>query len=93
VVPTVEGEGYRVATEQDEAALREELRLVEEELAGVRRTAAELRAEIGSRSDGAVDAEDIAAIITSAEEQEAVAASLQARRDGLRARLTETEAA
>lgn len=81
-----------MAPDQEEAALREELRSVEEELTEVRRTAAELRAEIGSRNDGAVDHEDMAATITSAEEQEAVATSLQARRDRLRARLTAAEA-
>ena len=80
-----------MATDSDDAALREELRLVEEELAAVRRTATDLRAEVGSRSDGAVDHEDMAATITSAEEQEAVARSLQARRDRLRARLTAAE--
>lgn len=74
-----------MVTDRDD--LREELRLVEDELAGVRRTAAALRAEIGSRSDGVVDAEDIAAIFTSVEEQDAVAASLEARRNALQARL------
>ena len=78
-----------MALDQDEAGLREQLRRVEEELAGVRRVAAQLRAEIGARSDGAVDPEDVAATITSAEEQDAVAASLQTRRDSLRARLNE----
>lgn len=78
--------------EGDPGDLREQLREVEEELDGVRRTAAALRAEIGGRSDGAVDPEDTAAIITSAEEQEAVAVSLEARRDDLRSRLDETPA-
>ena len=81
-----------MALDQDEAGLREQLRRVEEELAGVRRVAAQLRAEIGARSDGAVDSEDVAAIITSAEEQDAVAASLATRRDSLRARLNEASA-
>ena len=81
-----------MATDQEDAALREELSLVEDELAQARRTAAELRAEIGGREDGAVDYEDLAAEITSAEEQEALATSLQARRDRIRARLTATEA-
>jgi hypothetical protein len=76
-----------MAKHQEAADLREQLRLVEEELAGVRRTAAQLRAEIGSRSDGAVDTEDIASIITSAVEQDAVAASLATRRDDLQSRL------
>jgi hypothetical protein len=87
----VEGR-FTVATNQDDAALREELRLAEEELARVRRTANEIRAEIGGRRDGAVDSEDMAAAITSAEEQEALATSLQARRDRLRARLAAAEA-
>jgi hypothetical protein len=77
-----------LATNSEEAGLREELRRVEAELAGVRQTAADLRAEIGGRLDGAVDSEDMAATITSAEEQEALATSLQARRDRLAAKLT-----
>jgi hypothetical protein len=81
-----------VATDHDDAALREELRLVEDELAQVRQTAIDLRAEIGGRLDGAVDQEDMAATITSAEEQEALATSLQARRDRIKARLSAAEA-
>jgi hypothetical protein len=70
-----------------EADLRAELRLVEEELAGVRRAVAQLRAQIGGRSDGAVDPEDTASAITAAEEQEALAEILQARRDRITAKL------
>jgi hypothetical protein len=71
----------------DKAALREELRLVEEELAELRRTAAELRRRIGENADAPVDSADISAAITAAEEQEAFIAVLEARRDELRQRL------
>lgn len=81
-----------MATDQDQAALREELREVEQELQQLRQTAADVHAEVGGRLDGAVDQEDTAAEITSAEEQEALANVLQARRDRLRARLTAAEA-
>ncbi|MCW2914522.1 MAG: hypothetical protein JWN52_2590 [Actinomycetia bacterium] len=66
------------------AALEEELRQVEADLAELRRTAVELRSQIG---DGPGDAVDRSATITAAEEQEALADQLEARRDELLRRL------
>jgi hypothetical protein len=70
-----------------QAAAREELRQVDEELAELRQTAASLRAQIGDRSDGPTDAEETALVITSAEEQEALIGALAERRERLRRRL------
>ncbi len=74
-------------TVDESEALREELRRVEEELEEVRRIAADVRQRIGERAEGAGDAADTAAALTAAEEQEAFAAMLQARRDDLRKQL------
>ena len=76
-----------MTTDQHEFSLRDELRLVEQELADLRRTAAEIRRQIGERSQSPTDVEEIAALITSAEEQEAFAKLLEARRDELKERL------
>jgi hypothetical protein len=62
------------------AALEAELRQLEADLAVLRRTA-ELRREVGEQ--GAIDAADRSALITEAEEQEALAEDLELRRDGL----------
>jgi hypothetical protein len=62
---------------------REELRQVDEELAELRRTAVELRAQIGDRSDGPTDPAETALVITAAEEQEALIAVLESRREAL----------
>jgi len=78
-----------MATEKTDVELREELRLVEEELTELRATGSELRRQIGERSDGSIDAADVAAAITAAEEQEAFLKVLEARRDSLRRRLGE----
>jgi hypothetical protein len=61
----------------------EELRLLEEEIAGLRRSAAELRRQIGEHADAPWDPEDLAALITQAEEQEFFLAELEARREAL----------
>jgi hypothetical protein len=74
---------------QPEAALREELRRVEQELAELRPVAADLRRRIGEEWDAPADAADTAAAITIAEEQEAVIAELEGRRSELRKRLGE----
>jgi multidrug resistance efflux pump len=65
-------------------ALEAELRQLETDLEELRRTAAQLRAEIG---DGPTDAVDRSALITQAEEQDALAEDLEARRDELRHKL------
>jgi hypothetical protein len=70
-------------------AVREQLRLVEEELAGLRKTAEELRAQVGERADGPIDPAERSAVITAAEEQEALVAILATRREELLRRLGE----
>jgi SMC interacting uncharacterized protein involved in chromosome segregation len=71
-------------TDQD---TREELRLVEEEIAGIRESVAQLRRQIGDRSEGSVEPEETASTISSAEELEAILDTLQTRRDNLARRL------
>jgi hypothetical protein len=68
--------------------IREELRLVEEDLAEVRKTTANLRQRIGERADEPTDAAERSALIESADEQEALVYQLQARREQLRAELS-----
>lgn len=72
-----------------EPDLSEELRAVEQELEGVRANVTALRRQVGGRAEGATDPEETAAAIRSADEQEALAAVLEARRDRLRRRLNE----
>jgi hypothetical protein len=72
-----------------QAALREELREVEADLAELRRTAAELRRQIGERWFDPTDEPERAALITAAEEQEALAEELELRREELLRRLEE----
>jgi hypothetical protein len=74
-----------------EAGLREELRGVEEEIAGLRETAMGLRRQLGEHSSDPMDASERSALLTSAEEQEALAETLEARRGKLRERLDESE--
>jgi F0F1-type ATP synthase membrane subunit b/b' len=71
-----------------EEEIREELRLVEEDLAEVRKTAASLRQRIGERADEPTDAAERSALIESADEQEALVFQLEARREQLRAELS-----
>ena len=66
--------------------LHDELRAVDEELAELRRTVAQLRADIGDNS-GPNDPEDVGAAITSVEEQEALIGVLEARRERIQAKL------
>ena len=68
---------------------RDELRLVEGEIAQLRSTAAALREQIGDRSDGARDPAELATVLTSVEEQEALIGILEGRRADLRGRLGE----
>jgi hypothetical protein len=78
-----------MATDQTDVALRAELGRVDEEIATLQRAAAELRRQIGERSDGATDPAETAAAIERAEEQEALVALMEARRERLRRRLGE----
>jgi hypothetical protein len=63
--------------------VRQQLHEVDEELAGLRRQAEELRALVGERTAGPMDLADSAAAITAAEEQEALIDVLEQRRAGL----------
>ncbi|MGI8332316.1 hypothetical protein ACRYCC_20290 [Actinomadura scrupuli] len=67
------------------AALERELRQVEADVAELRRTAAELREQVGEI--GPTDAVERSALIGQAEEQENLAAELEGRRDELRQHL------
>jgi hypothetical protein len=71
------------------ARLREELGLVEEELTQLRTTAAELRRQIGERSDEPTDPAERSLLIIEAEEQEALIAVLERRQEELLQRLRE----
>ena len=72
-----------MSTAQPQAAIREELRPVEEDLARIRETAADLRRRIGERADYPTDPAELSALIEEAEEQEFLADELEARREGL----------
>ena len=76
-----------MSTAQPQAAIREELRLVEEDLARIRETAADLRRRIGERADYPTDPAELSALIEEAEEQEFLADELKARREELLRRL------
>jgi hypothetical protein len=76
-----------MSTAQPQAAIREELRLVEEDLARIRETAADLRRRIGERADYPTDPAELSALIEEAEEQEFLADKLEARREELLRRL------
>jgi hypothetical protein len=71
------------------AALRERLRVVEEELGQLRGTAADLRRRVGERWDDPTDSAERADMITSEAEQEAVIEVLENRREDLLRRLGE----
>jgi len=70
-------------------ALREELQVVERDLAQLRESAAELRRRIGSREDDPTDPAERSMLIATAEEQEAFIEVLEQRREDLLRRLGE----
>jgi chromosome segregation ATPase len=70
-------------TSESAAALEAELRVVEEDLARLRETAADLRRRIGEREDEPTDPAERSALIEQAEEQEALIDMLNARREEL----------
>ncbi len=76
-----------MSTARPEADIREELRVLEEDLARLRETAASLRERIGERADEPTDAAEHSALIEGAEEQEFLADQLEARREELLAEL------
>jgi hypothetical protein len=71
----------------EQPEVSEQLRVVDEEIAGLRATAEQLRAQVGDRADGATDPAERAAVITAAEEQEALIGVLTERREVLARRL------
>jgi hypothetical protein len=74
---------------EDSGALQEQLRSLDAEVAEIRQTVTDLRRGIGERSNAPVDAADMAAAITAAEEQEAVLKLLEAKRDDVQRRLSD----
>jgi hypothetical protein len=70
-------------TDEETSRLRAELAEVEKDLASVRETAAQLRENVPESEDPA----DRGALIQSADEQDAIAEQLVARRDDLLQRL------
>ena len=72
-----------MSTGRPPAAIREELQRVEEDLARLRETTAGLRQRIGERWDEPTDAGERSTLIEGAEEQEALIAALEARRERL----------
>jgi hypothetical protein len=81
----------RVTTDGSTAELRQELERVEREIDELRQHVRELRERIGNRWDDPGDRVDHTSLITMAEEQEAVLATLEARRNALRERLAQHE--
>jgi hypothetical protein len=67
--------------------LREELQRLEQQIEQLRRSAAEIRRRIGNDEEGPTDAEEIALLLTEAEQEEAFVEILEARRDHLLQRL------
>jgi chromosome segregation ATPase len=63
-----------------------ELDDLEAEIAQLRASTDELRAQLGGQSDGAQDSEDVAATLTGIEENEGILSTLEARRETLRAK-------
>jgi hypothetical protein len=74
-----------MADEMSEQSTLDELHEVEDDLASLRRSAAELRSSIGEGEPG--DAADRSAALTAAEEQEDFIEQLEAREAELRRRL------
>ncbi len=72
---------------EPEAAIQEELRIVEEELAQLRTTIAELRVRRGERWDGQIDTAEKGLLDTNLEEQQALIEGLEIRREELRQRI------
>jgi gamma-glutamyl:cysteine ligase YbdK (ATP-grasp superfamily) len=77
-----------VASNDIHAGVREELQLVDDELADLRRQATEIRRRIGDRDDMPGDAVDLTVEITEADEVEAIIETLERRRRDLLERLT-----
>lgn len=76
-------------SEHEETALRQELERVEADLGELRQTARQLRQQVGERWFEPTDALERGALITAAEEQEAFAEAMEARREELKKLLGE----
>jgi hypothetical protein len=76
-----------MTTGQSDRPLRDELREVDDQLADVRRTAAEIRAQISDPATGPEDAAERSMMLTNAEEQEALVGILEERRRRLQEQL------
>jgi chromosome segregation ATPase len=63
------------------------LSVLDEEIADLAARVSELRRQIGERTDAPTDPEEVAQLLTEAEQQEAILATLRARRDDLKERL------
>ena len=70
-----------MATEEPQDGLDEELRRLDKEIAGLRQEAEQLRTGLADHAEGAGDLVDEESPIEMAEEQEAVLATLEARRE------------
>lgn len=80
-----------MTSENPEAALRAELQDVDTDISELRRTAGELRRQVTEGWSEPMDAPERAALLTAAEEQEALAESLETRRASLRKALGDDE--
>ena len=69
-----------MTTANPSAAIAEEVRLVQDDIARLRETAADLRRRIGERDEKPTDPEERSALIEAAEEQEALIDQLEAGR-------------
>jgi hypothetical protein len=77
-----------MSSTRPESEIREELQLIDEDLASLRQTAASLRERIGERADEPTDEAERAAMIESAEEQQGLIDQIEARRERLLAELS-----
>jgi hypothetical protein len=76
-----------MSTAESPAEIREELQVVQADLARLRQEVADLRRRLGEGWDEPTDPEERSVLIEGAEEQEALIDELEARREELRRRL------
>jgi SMC interacting uncharacterized protein involved in chromosome segregation len=77
-------------TEKSEQ-LQQELADVDAQIATMRSSVDELRAQVGGQGDGAQDAEDVAAALNNIEELEAVLSALDQRRESVLRKIAEDD--
>jgi hypothetical protein len=75
-------------TADSNSELREELRLVDEDLTQLRKSTRELHERIGDRDDEPTDPAERSAMIFMAEEQDSLIADLESRREQLLQRIS-----